>query len=194
MLRDGGRLPQWEDRLKPAGTVYGDSMGVHASDAANAWRNLARVSSGRNGFACLFIGAWQVARDRNYPGNLLAEPLPARHHLDRLTDKDADGLLAKLDDAIQNNLQGQATAIVHRYGELSLPAERVFGTLVRYAVSEDGALHAEKFFQTVWDDFHCTRPAFRWRHLVSLARVTANEFGVPATGQAEAKELLGIRS
>ena len=55
-LHDEGRLPQNEDRLKPAGCVHGDSVGVHASDAANAWRNLARVSSGRNIFACLMIG------------------------------------------------------------------------------------------------------------------------------------------
>ncbi|MFM2094660.1 MAG: hypothetical protein RIS70_1784 [Planctomycetota bacterium] len=194
VLRDGGRLPQWEDRLKPAGSVHGDSMGVHASDAANAWRNLARVSSGRNVFACLIIGAWQVARDRNYPGNLLSDPLPAKHHLDRLASKDADALIADLHDAIRNNLQGQATAIVQRYGERSLPAERVFKTLVAYAVTEDGALHAEKYFQTVWDDYHATRPALRWRHLVALARVTASEFGRPAAGQAEARDLLGIRS
>ncbi|HND54221.1 MAG TPA: hypothetical protein PLV92_17545 [Pirellulaceae bacterium] len=194
VLRDGGRLPQWEDRLKPAGSVHGDSVGVHASDAANAWRNLSRVGSGRNIFACLIIGAWQVARDRNYPGNLLSEPLPAKHHLDRLTPKDADGLLAKLDEAVQNNLQGQATAIAHRYGELSLPAERLFRSLLRYAVSEDGALHAEKYFQTVWDDFHTTRPTARWRHLVALARVTASEYGKPAAGQAEARDLLGLKS
>lgn len=194
VLRDGGRMPQWEDRLKPAGTVHGDSMGVHASDAANAWRNLARVSSGRNTFACLIIGAWQVARDRNYPGNMLPEPLPVKHHLDRLAAKDAEGLLAKLDEAIQNNLQAHATAVVHRYGELSLPSDRLFGTLVRYAVSEDGALHAEKYFQTVWDDFHATRPSKRWRHLVALARVTASEYGRPAAGQAEAKALLGIKT
>ena len=43
VLRDVGRLPQWEDKLKPPGCVHGDSVGVHASDAANAWRNLARV-------------------------------------------------------------------------------------------------------------------------------------------------------
>ena len=78
VLRDAGRLPQWEDRLKPAGSVHGDSVGVHASDAANAWRNLARVSTGRNVFACLIIGAWQVARDRDYPGNFLKEPLPVQ--------------------------------------------------------------------------------------------------------------------
>ena len=192
VLRDAGRLPQWEDKLKPPGCVHGDSVGVHASDAANAWRNLARVSSGRNVFACLIIGAWQVARDRG--GNLMSNPLPAKHHLDQLAKTDADGLLAQLDEAIQTNMQAHATAIVHRYGELSLPEDRLFSSMLKYAVSEDGALHAEKYFHTVWDDFHATRPSARWRHLTSLARVTASEFGSPAAGQAEARELLGIRS
>ncbi len=192
VLRDGGRLPQWEDKLKPAGCVHGDSVGVHASDAANAWRNLAMVSTGRNQFACLIVGAWQVARDRLASPNLMAEPLPAKIQLDRITESDADVLLAKLDDSIQNNLQGHATAIVHRYSQLALPADRLFANLVRYAVSEDGALHAEKYFETVWADFHATRPSLRWRHLMSLARVTASEYGKPAAGQTEARELLGV--
>lgn len=195
VLRDRGRLPQWEDRLKPAGSVHGDSIGVHASDSANAWRNLARISKGRNVYACLIIGAWQVARDRDVsPGNLMAEPLPVKYHLDRISVTDAEGLLAKLDEAVQNNLQGQATAIAHRYGELALPEDRLFGTLLKYAVSEDGALHAEKYFQTVRDDFSATRPSLRWRHMASLARVTASEFGKSAAGQAEARELLGVSS
>lgn len=192
VLLDRGRLPQWEDRLKPAGCVHGDSAGVHASDAANAWRHLATAGSGRNVFACLIIGAWQVARDRGEPGNMLEKPLPAAHQLDRITAKDADRLLSQLNEAIQHNLQGQATAIVHRYGQLSLPEDRLFATLLKYAVSEDGALHAEKYFHTVHDDFRLTRPSARWQHVAALARVTASEFGFPAAGQAEARELLGV--
>ena len=140
------------------------------------------------------IGAWQVARDHGNPGNLLASPLPVKHHLDRLSKTDAEGLLVQLDEAIQNNLQAHATAIVHRDGELSLPEDRLFSTMRKYAVSEDGALHAGKYFHTVCDDFHATRPSARWRHLTFLARVTASEFGSPAAGQAEARELLGIHS
>lgn len=192
VLRDRGRLPQWEDALKPAGSVHGDSVGVHASDSANAWRNLARVSSGRNVFACLIVGAWQVARDRDVPGNLMDTPLPVKYHLDRLVGLNGDGLLARLDDAIRNNLQAHATAIVQRYAELSLPPEPVFQSLLKYAVSEDGALHAEKYFHTVWDDFHATRPSMRWQHLTALSRVTASEFGKPAAGQAEAREILQV--
>jgi hypothetical protein len=192
VLRDGGRLPQWEDKLKLAGSVHGDSVGVHASDAANAWRHLATASTGRNRFACLIIGAWQVARDRLASPNLMSEPLPAKYQIDRLSETDADRLVAQLEECIRSNLQGQATAIVHRYHQLSHPADRLFASLVRFAVSEDGALHAEKYFQTVWDDFHASRPSLRWRHLTSLARVTASEYGRPAAGQNEARELLGI--
>lgn len=192
VLRDGGRLPQWEEPLKRAGTVHGDSVGVHASDSANAWRNLARISTGRHGHACLIMGAWQVARDRLQSKNLLFEALPAKYQVERVADNEPASLLAKLDRAIRDNMQGPATAIVQHYGSLELPAEPLFKLLAGYAVSEDGALHAEKYFQTVWDDFHISRPASRWLHLVALARVTASEYGRPADGQAEAKSLLGI--
>jgi hypothetical protein len=79
---------------------------------------------------------------------------------------------------------------VHRYGELGHDPRPVFDLLLRFAVSEDGALHAEKFYRTVTEEFNSTRPAFRWRQLVALARVTASEYGRPAPGMAEAKELL----
>lgn len=192
VLMDAGRLPQWEDRLKPAGSVHGDSVGVHASDSANAWRNMAGVCQGQSQFACLIIGAWQIARDRITPGNLLTESLPAKHHLDRLQSKDPAELLNQLEVAIRDNLQGTAAAIAFRYGELQLPPDQIFSKLLQFAVSEDGALHAEKYFHTVWDDFHATRKSARWQHIVALARVTASEYGRPAAGQLEAKRLLGI--
>jgi hypothetical protein len=68
----------------------------------------------------------------------------------------------------------------------------VFDLLLRYAISEDGALHAEKYFQTVTEEFAATRPAFRWRQLVALARVTASEYGFPAAGYADACRLLQV--
>lgn len=194
VLRDAGRPPQWEDRLKPAGSTHGDSRGVHASDATNAWRNLASATTDHAATSCLIIGAWQLARDRGDGSYLLAEPLPARHHINAYTGivgaNAAEQLLSRLDEAIQNKLQGHACAIAYCYGEQNLPADRIFATLMRYAVSEDGALHAEKYFNTVWDDFHITRPSRRWKHICSLARVTASEFGSPAAGQEEARELL----
>ena len=40
--------------------------------------------------------------------------------------------------------------------------------------------------------FARARPAYRWRHAVSLARVTASEFGRPAPGVEEARSLLSV--
>ena len=195
VLRDLGRPPAWEAPGKPAGSVHGDSVGVHASDSIHAWRNMAGLAHGRNTYACLILGAWQAARDKGGSADrnfTKWEPLPLKYHLGAVGAKDQAGLLRNLDEAVRQNLQGRASAVVHQYGQLGLPADPVFQALLRFAVSEDGALHAEKYYQTVWDEFHRTRPTFRWRHLVALARVTASEYGRPAPGQAEARQLLGV--
>jgi hypothetical protein len=195
VLRDLGRAPGAESPGKPTGSVHGDSIGVHAIDSANAWRNMARVSNSRNCFACLILGAYQVALDRTARGGdfLNWQPLPYGwqfEQIKKLTDPAA--LLRDTDEAIRGNLQARASALVHCYGQLGHDPRPVFDLLLRYAVSEDGALHAEKFYRTCAEEFASTRPTFRWRHLVALARVTASEYGRPAPGVAEARELLRI--
>jgi hypothetical protein len=192
VLRDMGRTPRAESPGKPIGSVHGDSIGVHATDSANAWRNLARVSNARNRFASLILGSYQVAVDRAARGGdfLNWAPLPYGYDVSRLSDPAV--LLRELDEAIRGNLQSRATALVHQYGELGLPSKPVFDLLLRYAISEDGSLHAEKFYRTCSEEFASTRRAFRWRHLIALARVTASEFGRPAPGMAAARELLKV--
>jgi hypothetical protein len=192
VLRDHGRTPREEVAGKPIGSVHGDSIGVHASDSANAWRNLARVSNARNTFACLIMGAWQVAHDRTDRGGDFAhwQPLPFDHHRKAVNVTDPASLLGTLDEAIRGNLQARAAAIATRYGELGHEPRAIFDVLLRYAISEDGALHAEKYYRTVSEDFAASRAAFRWRHVAGLARVTASEFGRPAPGMAQAVELL----
>lgn len=192
ILRDHGRPPEWEAPGKPAGSVHGDSVGVHCSDAVHAWRNLSSVSHGRNGFACLILAGWQIARDRGQQPFLEWQPVPSKRQTGQVTSTSQTELLAELEVLIRGNLQAHAAAVVNRWGMLDFPAEPVLGILRRFAVSEDGALHAEKYYQTCCDEFNRTRKSFRWRHLTALARVTASEFGRAAPGQAEARELLGV--
>lgn len=194
VLRDSGRTPREESPGKPVGSVHGDSIGVHACDSANAWRNMARVSNFRNCFASLILGAYQVALDRVARGGdfLNWQPLPVAWHLREIKATEPEALLREADEAIRANLQAKAGAIIHRYGELGHTPRPVFDLLLRYPVSEDGALHAEKFYRTVPEEFAATRSPFRWRHLVALARVTASEFGWPAPGIAEARVLLKV--
>ncbi|WP_164102064.1 hypothetical protein [Candidatus Laterigemmans baculatus] len=173
---------------RPAGSVHGASTGVHASDAANAWRHIARVSGPRNTIASLIVGAFHTAgqNSRALPG-----PLPHAEHLDQLAgDSDTGSLLRKTDEAIRENNQQGACAAIQRYGEQGGDPRPVFDLLRRYATSEDGALHAEKYFRTVSEEFATARPAFRWSYLVALGRVTASEFGFPAPGAEQARELL----
>jgi hypothetical protein len=194
VLRDMGRTPREEVAGKPIGSVHGDSIGVHASDSANAWRNIARVANARNCFASLILGAYQVALDRTARGGdfLNWQPLPFTRYLDEVKVTTPDALLAELDTAVRGNLQAKASAVAQRYGELGCPPRPIFDLLLRYAVSEDGALHAEKFYRTVSEEFASTRTSFRWRHVVALARVTASEYGRPAPGIAEARSLLKV--
>ena len=195
VLRDFGRKPSDESPGKPVGSVHGDSIGVHACDSANAWRNMARVGNARNCFASLILGAYQVALDRGARGGdfLNWQPLPYGWQFEQLKKlTGAETLLKELDEAIRGNLQARASGLAHRYGELGYEARPVFDLMLRYAVSEDGSLHGEKFYRTSVEEFAASRPAYRWRHLVALARVTASEYGRPAPGVAEARALLKL--
>jgi hypothetical protein len=162
--------------------THGDSSGVHASDAVNAWRNVARVSSVRNQAASLILAAGYVANchrwseDRRWRGHE-RQPFPTRDQLERVQANEAAALLRDLDGAIRENDQFGACAVVQRYGEQGHPARPVFDLLLRYAISEDGRLHAEKYYRTVSEEFTAMRPTFRWRQLVALARVTASAYG-----------------
>jgi hypothetical protein len=194
ILRDIGRTARDVRPNKPLGSVHGDSIGVHACDSANAWRNMVRACNRRNAAASLILGAYQVALDRIARGGefLHWEPWPHAEHREQVAQVKAEHLLAETESAIRGNDQARACALVHRCGQLDQPARPVFDLLLRYAVSEDGALHAEKYYRTVAEEFAASRKAFRWRQLVALARVTASEYGRPAPGYAESRALLKV--
>ena len=188
VLHDPGRRKE-DTSAKPVGSVHGASVGVHASDSANAWRNIGRVGNRRNAIAGMIVGAYHTA---GQSGSLNAKAYPLAEHLETVRNVAPDALLAEADAAVKAKDQSRACALIHRYGELGRPARPAFDVLLRYAISEDGALHAEKYYRTVTEEFAATRPAFRWRHLAALARVTASEYGIPAPGVADARRLLGV--
>jgi hypothetical protein len=197
VLRDEGRPKGQTAPNKPIGSVHGDGIGVHACDSANAWRNMARVSNPRNTVACLILAAYQASKDRTdrtpHSDDFLKwQPYPREDARTKVKTSDCDELLKQTEAAIKNKDQALACALVHAYGEKDFPARCVFNLLLKYAVSEDGALHAEKYYRTVSEEFASTRPAFRWRQLVALARVTASEYGLAAPGHAESCKLLKV--
>jgi len=162
--------------------THGDSSGVHASDAVNAWRNVARVSSVRNQAASLILAAGYVVKCHRWSEDERSrghekQPFPTREQLEAVKPGEPAALLRELDGAIRENDQLRACAVVQRYGEQGHAARPVFDVLLHYAISEDGRLHAEKYYRTVSEEFAAIRSTFRWRQLVALARVTASSYG-----------------
>lgn len=109
-----------------------------------------------------------------------------------VTTTEPGGLLAELDAGIRAGDQERACAVTQRACDLGHPHRGLLDVLLKYAVSEDGSLHAEKYYRTATDELARARPRHRARQLVALARVTASEYGTPAPGVAEAGELLGL--
>ncbi len=187
LLNDPGR-GKTNDPYKIAGSVHGDSVGLHASDAANAWRSIVRVSNNRNAIASLIVAAYHTAGQN---GGQLKDVYHTAA-LEKVKTSDPAQLLTQAEAAIKAGDQATTAALIQKYGEHGHATRPVFDLLLKYGVSEDGALHAEKYYRTVTEDFASARPAFKWRHLVALARVTASEHGKPAPGYLETRRLLGV--
>lgn len=188
VLHDPGRPEEWSNREKPAGSCHGDSVGVHASDAANAWRHIARVSDPRNTVASLIVGAFHTA---GQSGRSNTQPYPLPEQLAQVREDQPAALLHEAEAAIRAQDQFRAAAVIARYGQLGFDPQAVCNLMLQFATSEDGALHAEKYYNTVCDEFASMRPAFRWNQLVALARVTASQYGFRSPGFEEAKRILG---
>lgn len=189
VLGDPGRKKEWAVPNKPEGSVHGDSVGVHASDAANGWRHIAKVASARNTFASLIAAAYHTA---GQAGQQMSKSYPLVEDVEKVESKDGEKLIAALDEALRGKDQKRAAAVASRYGELGHDVKAIFAKLREYAISEDGALHAEKYYNTVSEEYGRSRAKFRWLHVIALARVTASAGGQPAPGVAEARRLLAL--
>lgn len=189
VLHDPGRTANQVADGKPVGSCHGDSVGVHASDAANAWRNIVRVSNPRNVVASLIVGAFHTAGQSRDSTKL---PYPLAEQLAAVKTEEAGTLLSEAEAAIKEKDQFRAAALVARYGQLGHSPRPVFDLLLKFSTSEDGALHAEKYYNTASAEFAIMRPAWRWNQLVALARVVASEYGRRAPGYEDAKALLNV--
>ena len=145
------------------------------------------MSNHRNTVASLIVGAYHTAGSGS---RLPDDPIPFVDAAREMTTDDPRRLLDELDEAVRGNDQVRACAAVYRHLRSGHSSQSVFDRLLPYAVSEDGALHAEKFYRTVQEEHATTRTSLRDQHLIGLARVTASEYGHPAAGQSEARQLL----
>lgn len=185
------------------GRTHGDSAGVHSSDATNAFRNMARNTDEKHAVSGLILAAYHsIQQSTNDKSAFEGDAYPLEEHRKLVKSTDAAGLLAECVDAVKTNDQGRASAAIQIYGERGYPVDGVFQTLIKYTISEDGRLHGEKYFHTVGEEYRTIRPAFRWREITALARVTASSYGYNredkhgfhAPGYEDACKQLGIES
>ena len=190
-LRDNGRKVGQTSTNKGVGSCHGDSIGVHACDSAHAWRTIAKAGGRGTTASSLILACYQIARDRGSSGEFFTwQPYPRVEHVEKIRDLAPEKLLGELGGAIRENDQGRAAAIASRVSEKQVA--EAFALLREFAISEDGALHAEKYYRTTSAEYADARPAHRLRQLVALARVSASAFGQPAPGVGEAKTLLKV--
>jgi hypothetical protein len=183
LLHDPGQTR--EAPGKPVGSVHGASVGVHASDAANAWRHIARVGGTQNAFASLIAGAYHTAGQSHQVG-----AHPHDRDGDPCTQDDPAALLSEIDGRIRARDQKGTCLAARRYCELGHAPVELFALLLGFAASEDGALHAEKYFCTAQDEHSTAHAAHRGTYLVALSRVMASHYGFAAPGYDEARKLL----
>lgn len=105
VLHHPARTEKYSSSEKPAGCVHSASVRVHATDAANAWRNIARVCNHRNQIASLIVRAFHTAgqTSRN-----TQDPYPYTTQLDKIRTKDAETLLSQIDKAVRSNDRARA--------------------------------------------------------------------------------------
>lgn len=162
-------LRQGADRWR----THGDSPGVHGSDAANAWRHMIPMANHTNAVGGLICSAFHTGRYQPFKH----DPYPTEAHRLKVKAKSGKELLGLAEECIRANDQAVAAAAIQVYGDRGHPARPVFDLMLKYAISEDGRLHAEKYYHTVVDEFSFMRQPFKWRQLVALARVTASAYG-----------------
>ncbi len=112
--------------------------------------------------------------------------------VDLLQATPADDLLPLLVRRLHDGtpLADLACAAARRWCELDHPHDGLFAKLLGFAVSEDGALHAEKYFRTAQEEHATARSEQRERAVIALTRVMASHAGFPAPGIAQARALL----
>jgi hypothetical protein len=133
----------------------------------------------------LIAGAYHTAGQSDHVKSVAHD-----HDAEPCTKKDPIALRSEIEGRIRDRDQKRATVAARRYCELGHPPDDLFALLLGFAVSEDGALHAEKFFRTAQEEHSNARARHKALYLVALTRVMASHYGFPAPGCEEARKLL----
>jgi len=191
VLRDSGRRANQTSKGKPVGSVTGIRSAFTPGFESSAWRTCL-VSNQRNSRRACIMAAYQCERPARRVARILrtGSRTPWPEHFEKLKGDFAEALCrrrtARSARTTRRGLCGRRPVCRAR------PAARpLFDLMLQYAISEDGSLHAEKFYRTGERRIRGDASGLPLATALALARVTASEFGQPCPGYAEAKGCWG---
>ena len=138
LLRHPGRRDMAKGR--PIGSVHGAGTGVHASDSALAWREIAASVQGVQRATALLTGAFHTAGQGHHVNKHIYPFAEQGEAISRIAETRLGGAL---NEAVRGGHQTRAGAIAARMNELDRD-EQAFEILRPIAVAQDGALHSAK--------------------------------------------------
>ncbi len=154
--------------------THGDSAGVHSSDATNAWRNMARIAQPLHAVSGLIVAAYHVAAHTPFNTRRLSDRRASRGDQGDRRRRPA-GRSRRRRAAQRPGPRRRRDRPLRRAGSLR-PRPCTSGCSSTRSAKTAGCT-ARSTSTPCRRSIARSRPAFRWRQLVGLARVTASAYG-----------------
>ena len=165
---------------------------VHMNTGANVRRHLLRVNGVSQKNKILALLLWNSGPEIR-PMLISSEPHLQPDAIAAIPRLSQQGLLDVIQDAIAANDVEGAMARAEKYEELDYDPQALIAMLGDIACQDNiTEMHAIKHHQATFEEFHTTRPPFRFRHLVAAVKAAAISYGKAQEVYMEAKQLLNV--
>jgi hypothetical protein len=218
-LADGLSLEGAGEALSVGGSTLflrsqtGNPMDVHINTGANTRRYLLRQPelSLRTKLRALLM--WHTGPEVMMAQRMLAPEIqPEPERVAALPWHTQDDLLTEIEELISSLPVGerlpkaglatwrstdevkQAAALAQQYADAGYAPEALITLLGKIACRDNFTeMHALKHHQATYEEFHATRPALRWRHLVAAVQAAAISHGRIQDVYEHAAEVMHVR-
>ena len=165
---------------------------VHMNTGANVRRHLLRINGVSQKNKILALLLWNSGPEIR-PMLISSEPHVHPDAVAAIPRLSQQGLLDAIQDAIATNDVEGAMARAEKYEELDYDPQALIAMLGDIACQDNiTEMHAIKHHQATFEEFHTTRPPFRFRHLVAAVKAAAISYGKAQEVYVEAKQLLNV--
>ena len=165
---------------------------VHMNTGANFRRHLLRIDGVSQENKVLALLLWGSGPEI-LPALISSEPHIHPDAIAAIPRQSQGELLDAIKESITANDVEGGVARTEKYEELDYDPQALLTMLADIACQDNMTeMHALKHHQATFEEFHTTRPPFRFRHLVAAVKVAAISYGKAQDVYQKAKPLLNI--